>query len=531
MTIPTDRAWTIFRRGELREEFLRGFRIALRDRLDPSTGQLFTEDVIRRVTQFGSRFYVEADALDLGGMGIQKRAEFFANQARIDRANGRVLSEYHGGLWGESALAAEGASGTVLGLANAGTVWQGSTTVPDTFAVLGVDSKGNRYQVFVGGTTPANGEIPLIIVAIDTGEVTNLEVGDEITWSNAPPGAQPKAVAIVDFDGGIASENSEDFAARLAARIRRKPGSGNDAHFRAFGRQSSNAVEDAFVYPTAFHSGTSLVVVTQKRGESEGPNGRVASLGTLADVTGFLVPPGSPVIPARVYVLVVTVQTEATDMAVLLSQDRGTAAGWTDGQPWPSFDSGGLNAAAEIASVATQQDFQVTTEPGSLPGGVAGPLSGSDAPEIMVWDVPSSRFEKLQVASVEETAPGSYQVLLSTPPAKTLAVGDYLSPDMGRRLLLAESVESYFDGLGPGEVIDLAADTRGTRAYRRPEPSERFPSRAGQAVVTVLTDALGSAIADATLALNTKSTPTIPTEISDGPFMVTAGKFAAYDLQ
>ncbi len=530
MTTPTERAFTIFTRGEAREEILRGFRIALRDRVDPATGALFTEDVIRRVTQFGSRFYVEADAIDLVGMGIQKRAEFLANQARIDRANGKVLVDLHGTLWGETILPAEGGSGTVLAKATSGTVWQGSTTVPDSFAVIGTDSRGNRYQVFVGGTTPASGEIPLIIVAIDKGDVTNLEIGETITWANAPPGAQPNADVTVDFDGGIEEENHEDFAARLSARIRRKPGSGNDAQFRAFARQSSNAVEDAFVYPTAFHAGSVLVAITQKRAASEGPDARVASLGTLADVTGFIVPPGSPVIPARVYVLVTTIQTERTDMAVQLSQDKGTPAGWTDGQPWPTYDSAGLDAAATISAIVTQQDFTVTSEPGGLPGGVAGPLTGADAPAIMVWDETTSRFEKLETSSVEETAPGAYQVLLATPSSKTLAVLDYISPDMGRRVLLAESVETYFDGLGPGEVIDIATDTRGTRAFRRPETTEQYPSRAGQAVITVISDALGAAVADATLVVNTKPSPSIPTDISDGPFQLTIGKFAAYDL-
>ena len=530
MTAPSERAFVIFTRGEARDEILRGFRLSLRDRVDPNTGQLFTEDVIRRVTQFGSRFYAEADAIDLIGMAIQKRAEFFANQARIDRANARVLRDVHGKLWGESELSAEGASGVVLGKASAGTIWQGSTTVPDPFAVNGVDVRRNRYQVFVGGTTPANGQIPLIMVAIDTGVITNIDVGEIITWSNAPGGAQPTAAVTVDFDGGIDAENSEDFAARLSSRIRRKPGSGNDAHFRTFSRQASNAVEDAFVYPTAFHAGSVLVVLTQKRAASEGPNARVASLATIADVTGFIVPPGSPAIPDRVFVLVVTFQPETTDMAVQLSQDKGTAAGWTDGQPWPTYDTAGLDAAAFISSIATQQDFVVTTEAGSLPGGVTGPLTGTDAPSVMVWNDASSRFEKLEVSSVEETAPGTYQVLLSTPPSKTLVVNDFISPEMGRRLLLAESVETYFDGLGPGEVIDLATDTRATRAFRRPEPTEQFPSRAGQAVITTISDALGATIADATLVVNTKSTPTIPTDIADGPFQIIIGKFAAYDL-
>lgn len=504
---------------------LRDYREGLRLTVDPDTGQDFTEDTIRRVTARGSSFYRRSDALDIVLLGVQKKDEFFAQQVRIDRAASAFLYGYHGRLWGEEPLPAFGGSGKVAATGNAGTIWAGSTSVPDPFAVRATDPAGLRYQVVVGGEADGSGEAELTLVAIDGGSETNLAEGTELTWTNPPPGSAPTAtVTGAAFTGGLPEETDADFAARLAARVRHKPASGNWSHLRTFARDATVSVEDAFVYPCAFHAGSVLVAVTGKRGNSIGPLGRIPAAGVLGTVTAALVPPGSPDVAGRAHVLVVPPTGEPSDLVLQLDQPFGSPAGWTDTTPFPPVGAGG--AAIEITTLTTQQNFRVTTAAaGQLPGGATGPLAGVS---LMVWDDASSAFETLTVDTVEDLGAGVYRVILAAAAAKTLALGDVISPHTQRAATLAAGVEAYFDSLGPGEVIDLDGDERGSRAYRNPIPAEEFPSRAGQAVVSFVTDALGSVVADASLASLAPNAPSVPSDPVLGPMMLVLGKLGVY---
>jgi dihydroxyacetone kinase-like predicted kinase len=70
-------------------------------------------------------------------------------------------------------------------------------------------------------------------------------------------------------------------------------------------------------------------------------------------------------------------------------------------------------------------------------------------------------------------------VRASTADCGPIAVGDWISPDMTRRVTLAEGAESYFDSLGPGELVELDTSPLAVRAFRRPSPNEERPYRAG----------------------------------------------------
>src|SRR5689334_2339198 len=102
MTTPTERAFAFFARGELRDMMLLNFRLGLAKLIDPETGELFTADKIAQATQQGSRWWIEADGIDLMGMAIQSRDMLMADQVRMDRANHNWLVGYHGQLWGKT---------------------------------------------------------------------------------------------------------------------------------------------------------------------------------------------------------------------------------------------------------------------------------------------------------------------------------------------------------------------------------------------------------------------------------------------
>lgn len=519
-----DREYQQVRRGETREAILRDFREGLRQLTDPDTHQPFTDDVLRQVTARGSRFYREADATDLILLGVQKRDEFLAQQLRIDRAGSAFLRAYHAPLWGETFLEAFGGSGQVLAHGTPGTVWQGSTTVPDPFAVTGTEG-ARRYQVLASATADASGNATLTLRAIDGGNETNPVVGTAINWTNPPPGSDPTGIVTgADFRGGFDAETDADFAKRLMDRIRHKPASGNWSHLRAFARAASVSVDDAFIYPCAFYAGSELVALTAKRGATLGPLGRVPSLSVLQAVTAMLVPPGSPVVPGRAHVVVVPVVSEPSDVVVTLTQPLDSDAGWADLDPFPDVNG---TAAVAITALTSQSIFTITTSgAGLLPQGVAGPLAVS----LMVWDALTSTFESLSAPMVTDTGGGTYLVALGQPPDKTLAIGDWISPDMERRATLAAGAVQYFDSLGPGEVINLATDDRAVRAYRNPQPSEEAPARAGQGVLQYLSDALGAPASDAALASISLAQPTLPTDPVNGPKLLTLRRFAAYSL-
>jgi hypothetical protein len=473
---------------------------------------------------------------------MQARALSFSDQVDPRRANTRFLEEHHGKIWlGEdSRLKAVGASGPVLAKGTPGTTYIGSTTIGDPVAVVGTDPNGLRYQVLFTDTIPASGELELTIKGIDTGFVTNQAVGTVITWSeNVPLGSEPQAAVIeqvgkpgVGLDGGFDRENNDEYGVRIEDRIKNRPASGNANHFRAWARQATTATEDAFIYPAVLAAGSVVVSPTQKRNQNatDGPNARIMSAGTLLDVSSFLTPPGSPVVPQRVFVLVVTPNPQESDIVVRLSMSKGGGAGWADVEPWPEPTLPADPTAIEqvkISAVTSQTEFDITTSI-PLPGVGVGILSGDDAPQLMVWDKSISRFEELDVLSVEQFG-ALATVILNTAPDRTLAIGDRISPFTDRLDIIAETTEDYFDSLGPGQLVQ-ATDPRFSRSGRRPLPADRFPIRAGAALISRIEDALGGVAPDGDLTAISRNEPDIPSDISDGPNLVTLGDFNIYPL-
>lgn len=525
MTYASEREFAVYRRGELREGMLRDYREGLRLLLNPETGTFFTEDEIRRATAKGGRFWKDFDGLDLILLGVQKGNEFLANQIRIDRAGSAYLRNYHFPLWGEEYLPAFGGSGTVLATGNPGVIWQGSTEVPDPGAVYGTDPAGLRYQVLAPGEADSDGNAELLLIGIDGGDETNIDVGTVITWANAPIGSTGTATVVGDkFTGGLDAETDADAARRLADRIRHKPASGNWAHIRAFARKASVSVEDAFVYCCAFHAGSTLVAIVQKRGNVAGPTARIPSIGVLTRVRAALVPPASTNLPGVQHLVVLPPVAQSSNAIVRLLQPVDSGVGWRDLQPFPPIIAG--TTAVAVSTVTTQQDIRITCQQaGLLPDGVG---DSADV-HLMVWDVPTSAFLSIPVQQVTDMGGSIYRVELSAPlTGHTFAVGDWISPDMLRRSTLAAAVVRYYDGLGPGEVIDLTNDDRAGRAYRNPLPSELAPSRGGQSIVSVITEALGSSVTDAALVSMGPTVPAVPADPITGPSLLVPGKFAVY---
>ncbi len=527
MTRPDERRFVLFPRGYVRDQvILAHMRNSLRVLVNPDTNAVFTEDEIARITQSGSRYYIQADAIDLYGQAVQARDSYFVDQMVPTRAASPFLLNVHGPLWiPDGLLSATGASGTVGGLATPGVIWPGSTTLGDPAATVGVDPNGLSYQVLIGVTTDGSGNAPMTLKGIDGGDATNLAVGTIIKWKNPPVGAQPQAATTSAFSGGVDDETEADFAKRIEDRIHHRPASGNQAHFRAWALQSSNAVEQAYVYACALNAGSVVVSCTQKRASVVGPLARIPSFGTLSVLTGYLTPPASPVVPGSAFVLVVPPNSVPSDLGLRIALRRATPGGWADITPWPKASTAFPRAA--ITTLTTQTNFTITTDVAPT---FLLPATGANAPQMMVWRKATSSFEKLNVLSVTNVGTNLYTIVLNAAiSTANLATGDVISPYTDRAVAVAQAVQTYFDALGPGELIDLVNDTRKHRAFRYPKPSEGAPQKVGQGIVTTLLDVLGGAASDAELVQASVTTPALPALITSGPNLLTLGQLGCYD--
>jgi hypothetical protein len=288
-------------RGASREQLLTNYRFGLRKLTNPDTNLPFTESEIALATNEKSDAWRRADALDAVLFVMQQRGLYLSQQWDPRRANSSMLLLVHGYLWDEKYLEASGGSGTILAQCNPLTTFVGSTTLGDPAADKLTDAASKTYQVlFTAQAGIADTSIELSVVALDGGPETNLEDGTKLTWLDLPIGASGQPVVQGDFTGGIPRETDAQFARRILRIMRHKQGAGNRAEFRAWAEQASrNAVESAFIYACARNAGSTLVSVVQRRGAVEGPDGGVPSVGTLAAVTAYLTPPGSPVVEIR----------------------------------------------------------------------------------------------------------------------------------------------------------------------------------------------------------------------------------------
>lgn len=519
--------------GEEREKMLAAFRATLRKfigQIDPATGQPITEDDIVRATQEGSRWYGQFNAVDLALLAIHAKAAGLADQVVPSRSTSGMLRGLHAPMRGVEPLPAAGGSMRCTAVADPGALFVGSTTIPDPAAAFAVDASGLRYQVLYSVTTPANGVAgsddaqPLILAGVDTGERTNLDAGTTLTWAgNAPLSAAKTFTTSEDGRGGIADETDGDLARRIEDDIAHPPASGNNAHVRKWARESTASVEDAFVYACAKYAGTMVVCVTQKRGQQseaspKGPLARIPSAVTLTRARAYLVPPASPKVPERVTSFVVAPVAQYTNLVLGLSLPRGRGLGWADVRPWPAYSSGPVT----VTSLSDATHFTVTSS-----GANALP-SGSVLPQIMVWARERSRWEALRVASITPGGGNTFAIVLASAPTHAIAVGDRISPLVRGFALLGQAVERYFDALGPGEVVNLSTDPRAPRARRFPDPVERYPQKAGPAIISTLQTVLPGTITSGELLSISATTPTIPADPSSGPSMLVAGHLAVY---
>jgi hypothetical protein len=541
MSVSMEREFEVFKRGEIRDLILDHFRSGCKGLVNPETGSLFTEDEIAAATAEGTRYWIEATAIDDMAQSDQRKALFLSDQLQIDRACSEWLKNYHAPQWDpDGKLKATPGSGRVLVSGLPLTMIIGSTQIPDETAYWGRTSQGVRVQVFQTVAIPSDAQsIDVVMVAMDVGANTNLAHDEVIEWVNRDPSMSPQATVIESFTGGTNEETDAAQVSRMMGSIRHKQGGGNDAQQRAWARASSNAVEDAFVYGCAFGYGSFLVVPVQKRVSSSDkdnnpPYARIPNVAVQAAVTARVVPPGSPENPSPPRGIVLPPRLQPTNLDIRISLEKGSTAGWEDFSPWPNISDGPPSTRCTIDAYIGENAV-VLHAPGSatLPGVPYGStVTGSNCPKMMFWYAEKSTWVPMDhVVSVQQIGAVDYQITFTTRPA-TISLGAVVSPSAVKavRNIISRTVVKYMDSRGPGELFNLETHYLGNRCVRFPEQSEVYPSRVGSEVASRITKMLFGIASDASLIYASRTTPDIPSNPILGPNMLSLGTVGIYPL-
>lgn len=509
-----DREFPIFERGVIRDEILAHFRLGLREMVNPDTGAPFTEDEIGFATSQLTRWYKEADAIDLLMLPAQARALWLSDQVWPDRASTEWLL-LHGEMRALEPLPATGGSGTATGACLIGATFLGSTTVPDPDDVASYarDPSGKRYQVLYTKVATEL-TIKLSFKGIDTGRETNIGAGTKLSFAKGRgPFGSDEFTVDEQFKDGAPAETNADFAKRILAAIRYKQGCGNRAQQRMWARSVDVSIEDAFIYPCAYHAGSGHICVLSKRNGAVGPLARIASVGTVAVVVAYVTPPGSPTVPGHPYTVATTAVSVPTDVLGRLDLPKGAKTGWTDPEPWPFFHASGATITATNLPGLTVD----VTAPGGAP-----PVA---RPAVMAWNESTSRWSQVSVVSWTDLGSNVYRLTLaSLPEGVTLAVGVPISPHTERHEIIAQVFEAYWDSLGPGELI-AATDDRFARAHRFPLPAAEWPYTPGDGIASWLEDVLGPSLGQLGATLDGLSPASVvpPLNPKLGPQLSTLG--------
>lgn len=405
-------------------------------------------------------------------------------------------------------------------------VIESSATSPIAEGAELTDDLGQRYRVTLGGNYANGASVP--IEAISTGESTNREEDDVLTWAEAPPYCSDKVtVASGGLINGADAEDSETLRQHIYAKLQVQPGSANWEHVAEIAEESTNSVQKAFPYPAVQGPSTCDVAVTAAPTETN--KSRVVASATMS---GTVEPYAKGKLPRFGELTVTTVADVNADVAFGLSlpdaptaNPPGPGGGWVDGTPWPTPD-GSSTFRCTVTAVTSTTVFTVdaTTAPVANVSHIAW-LSTTD------WQVYTA-----VVVSVAGTS-GAYVITLDKP-FVGIATGCYIWPECENAQEYMDTLLAAFALMGPGEKTSNASALQ--RGFRHPPPSVSWPYSLGPHLLQALSVAheeIASAQffhrTDGTSTVTGASgtvTPQVPASISDAPNIFVPRHLAIYRI-
>lgn len=345
------------------------------------------------------------------------------------------------------------------------------------------DAQGrNTYQVQQTGlyyttTDPTKGT-PLPVVGVDTGPGTNLAPGTAMQFPSPPPGLSQNATVYADANGngltgGRDAGTDAVYRQIISDHRANPPASGNDAEYQSTIRKTPGLqIQQVFTFPAMMGAGTTAYVFTlspAQPGGSRTPNTTQIAQ-TLAWVTGQM--PGDDGIFAATLI--------ESPISVALRMTWGVGAkNWTDVSPWPSYIAGD-QVVVGSSPAPTFTSFRLQT--GTT---TADPQAGQT---LAFWDAVTGQFRRIQIGSVAVVTSGKVWTITpsrsygASDPSYIPIAGQPVCPWSDSLNSVSPAVVSYFDGLGPGEMVSPLPDP-GLRQRRQPPSPLRWPSIVDQRIV------------------------------------------------
>lgn len=392
---------------------------------------------------------------------------------------------------------AVGASGYVLASTATGgaTIFAGDEWRPKSSKV--------RYQCAVTALYLDGSQVP--IVGLDVGPGTNLTAGTEGEWSNPRPGCSASAAVWSEgLTGGRDQANNEEYKAVIIERRARPAVGANDAAYAALIEdpfKTGIAVQRAFVWPAIMGTGTIGFSFTMR---PEAPGGsRIPSSAQLAIMGATL--------KGTFYgddgQLAITLAEEAATLKIRATWKKA-AAGWTSSPIWPPYNAGvGMTVSSAVTIAAA--GFRVTSSADAT-APVVGQVIGLFNVASSVDGATTPAFEKKTIESVTEVVANRTWDLTfdMTANASSLFVpanGALVSPWSDSLNLIVPPIVGYFDGMGPGEMVDPLPDP-GRRQRRQPENPEAWTSEISNRIDSLVQAV--DAVRSATLVSPASTEPT-----------------------
>lgn len=421
----------------------------------------------------GSDFYHTADALAgelavVGANGIIKTDAQMPDTATDDTdPNGDQDLSRWGAMLKVEPQPASGSVGSVI--------IECSAPSPVPFQAELTDDTGQIFRVTVGGTY-ANGEI-VPVEAVSTGESTNHDEGDVLSWKQAPTYCSEKvSVAVGGLINGAPAEDSETQRQRIYGKLQVAPSSGNWEQIVETAEESTNSVQKAYCYPAVQGPASCDVAVTAAPTATN--KGRTVA---SALMNGTVIPYTEGQTAKFGQLNVTSVTGVATDVAIGLTlpdaptaNPPGLGGGWKDGSPWPAPD--GVSAfKCAVTAVTSTTEFTVEGN------NVGTPIANVTR---IAWLSPTEwKLYQATVTGVTNLV-GSFVITIDRP-FVGIGSGALIWPDIVNASTYVAALLAAYAKMGPGEkTTNTSALVRG---FRHPPPSVAWPYALGPHLLSAMT--------------------------------------------
>lgn len=366
-------------------------------------------------------------------------------------------------------LEATGSSGAVI-ISTSG----GGTTVDEDRELSNPDT-GLKYNAVLGvATKHFDDEEEFTVQAVDVGPRTNLAAGTLLYWSSAPSGAGPSVTVAENTDGsgltgGRDTETDEEYRLRIRDEKADRSRDGNDAHYRSKVKETPGVrVQESFAWPAIAGTGSTAAAATLVPAQPGGS--RVPNESQRALIEAFVVAQ----MPGDDCSFFPVMSEQDVDILYQLNWNEA-AAGWTDVNPWPKYyAAAGTPGGVIVQSAANATHFVLKTANSNY-SGIRQPIAGQT---IAFYNQDEGEFSKKRLLSVTGTGPWTI-VADTTNSASdetyTPIVGQRAMPNSDSLPALLPGIFTYFDGLGPGEMLAAFYDA-GRRGRRQPQSPIEWPN-------------------------------------------------------